>query len=115
MENVGSSLQILDTPPISPPHQSNPSLLSQHSNNTDVIKVITINPDGNFHLPNEAKVMLPKNNVPDIRLFHHITMVYKLKRSMDCRLLDPISKFRLLILGNKIGASAWSAGCPGRS
>jgi hypothetical protein len=36
----------LDTPPISPPIQSNSSLLSHHSNNTDIIKVITIDPDG---------------------------------------------------------------------
>lgn len=34
--------QILDTPPISPPHES-PSHLS---GGVDVIKVITINPDG---------------------------------------------------------------------
>lgn len=34
--------QILDTPPISPPHES-PSHLS---GGIDVIKIITINPDG---------------------------------------------------------------------
>ncbi|XP_046651329.1 cyclic AMP-dependent transcription factor ATF-6 alpha-like isoform X2 [Daphnia pulicaria] len=72
MENVGS-LQILDTPPISPPIQSKSSLLSHHSNNTDIIKVITIDPDGNFHLPNEAKVVLTKNSVSNISPTVHLS------------------------------------------
>lgn len=56
----------LETPPISPPHLSNTSILSHHSNNSDIIKVITINADGNFHLPKETKVVLAKNNVTNV-------------------------------------------------
>jgi len=54
--------QCLDTPPISPPSQSNSSDSQQSVTGAEIIKVITLDSSGNIQLPNGAKLMVAPSN-----------------------------------------------------